>query len=88
MLTPRAFRTWLTLQVFVSAQSQDPPLLSLVGGATRTVLRASSLKINAVAKVVSCVIADKTNSLAYRWSEVNYGQSFTSTSAVSQSDSG
>lgn len=69
-------------QVFVSAETDDPPLLSLLGGSTRTVLRASSLTITAQAEVVKCV-SNKTNGLSYDWSELSTGDVFTSTSAVS-----
>ncbi|CAM9866972.1 unnamed protein product, partial [Ectocarpus fasciculatus] len=67
-------------QVLVSAAAEDPPLLSLAGGATRTVLRAASLAIVADAEVENCV-TNKTSELTYEWSELRTGGTFTSTSA-------
>lgn len=66
----------------MSAAAEDPPLLSLLGGATRTVLRAASLAIVANAEVENCV-TNKTSELTYEWSELRTGGTFASTSAVS-----
>lgn len=66
----------------MSAASEDPPLLSLAGGAERTTLRAASLFIFANAEVENCV-TNKTTELKYSWSELRTADNFTSTSAVS-----
>ncbi|CAM9463784.1 unnamed protein product, partial [Ectocarpus sp. 12 AP-2014] len=71
---------WTSIEVLVSAATEDPPLLSLAGGATRTVLRAASLAIVANAEVENCV-TNKTSELTYEWSELRTGGTFTSTSA-------
>ncbi|CBJ25633.1 conserved unknown protein [Ectocarpus siliculosus] len=71
---------WTSIEVLVSAAAEDPPLLSLAGGATRTVLRAASLAIVANAEVENCV-TNKTSELTYEWSELRTGGTFTSTSA-------
>lgn len=69
-------------QVLVSAEKEDSPLLSLIGGSTRTVLRAASLKVTALAEAVSCVRVKTTSALTYEWSELRTGHDFMSTSAV------
>lgn len=68
----------------MSSSAEDPPLLSLVGGSSKTVLRASELAITAVAEAISCndVSANKTAALSYQWSEIRTGISFESSSAV------
>lgn len=68
-------------QVRVSAAAEDPPLLSLTGGSTRSVLRAAALSIAAIAEVEDCV-NDKTSKLTYAWSELRTAGTFSSTSAV------
>lgn len=72
--------TWL--QVLVSAAAEDPPLLSLAGGFARTVLRAATLSIAAIAEVEDCVNDKTSKLLTYTWSELRTGGTFTSTSAV------
>lgn len=66
----------------MSSATEYPPLLSLAGGSTRTVLRAAILSIKAEAEVPTCVI-NKTTPLTYEWSELRTGGAFTSISAVS-----
>ena len=66
----------------VSAATEDPPSLSLAGGTERTVLRAASLIISAIAEVETCV-TNKTSVLTYKWSELRTARTFESTSAVS-----
>ena len=65
----------------MSAAAEDPPLLSLAGGSARTVLRAATLSISAIAEVEDCV-NDKTRELTYAWSELRTSEPFSSTSAV------
>lgn len=69
----------------MSAETEDPPLLYIVGGSSRTVLRASSLAITSIAQAISCpdVSVNKTAHLEYVWSEVLTNDTFVSTSAVS-----
>ncbi|CAM9347803.1 unnamed protein product, partial [Scytosiphon promiscuus] len=73
---------WKSFEVRVSSATEYPPLLSLAGGSTRSVLRAASLSIKAEAEVPTCMI-NKTTPLTYQWSELRTGDTFTSTSADS-----
>lgn len=66
----------------MSAAAEDPPLLSLAGGSARTVRRAATLSITAIAEVEECVNAKMNKLLTYAWSELRTGETFTSTSAV------
>lgn len=68
--------------MLVSAAAEDPPLLSLAGGSARTVLRAATLSITAIAEVEDCVNDKTSKLLAYAWSEMRTDGTYISTSKV------
>ncbi|CAM9276212.1 unnamed protein product, partial [Discosporangium mesarthrocarpum] len=73
---------WSTFEVIVSKSSNDPPLVSLLGGPSRTITRSSPLVIVALAQATSCASTERAKStqLSYEWAELRHNLSFGSIS--------